>query len=144
MPTTIVFLHLPKFFVTPAIMTINRSLSRHDLLLGRHNVFTSEERWARRPAVKRFLLHPNYEDVTSRNDIALIELEAAVRLDRAVQLACLPHKRPQVGKRCVAVGWGFTRAGDAPAEGSPVLKQAELSVIDGNRYLLCTCTFALS
>lgn len=56
--------------------------------------------------ISSFFRHPEYDDVSTYNDIGLILLAVKVELTPEVRPACLPSV--EVGKRIIATGWGNT------------------------------------
>jgi len=60
-------------------------------------------------AVKRVVTHPRYDPKTLANDVALLELDSSIPLDRYphVTPACLPRAgQTFTGQRCFVSGWG--------------------------------------
>ncbi|XP_064903745.1 acrosin [Columba livia] len=87
--------------------------------------------------VRRLLVHERYDNVSQRNDIALLELDQPVRCDYYVQLACVavPGLRVAELGPCYVSGWGAT---EARASGSTaVLQEAQVQLID---VQLCNST----
>ncbi|XP_077397964.1 ST14 transmembrane serine protease matriptase a [Festucalex cinctus] len=79
--------------------------------------------------LKRIIPHPNYNDFTFDNDIALMELDAPVAYGDYIQPICLPaaqHNFP-VGKTVYITGWGATREGGFAAT---VLQKAQVRTIN--------------
>lgn len=61
--------------------------------------------------LKRIICHPNYNEYTYDNDIALMELESPVVFSDYIRPICLPasqHDFP-VGDTVWITGWGATR-----------------------------------
>ncbi|NXY00431.1 ACRO protein, partial [Centropus bengalensis] len=58
--------------------------------------------------VRRILDHKGYSNITSSNDIAVLELDQPFRCSPYVQLACIPDFSLQVQdlKMCYIGGWG--------------------------------------
>jgi hypothetical protein len=64
------------------------------------------------------ILHPNYEIVSFRNDVALVMLDKPFLFNRWIRPICLPtvstagpawEQGPTPQSICVAVGWGAVR-----------------------------------
>ncbi|XP_067623815.1 brachyurin-like [Eurosta solidaginis] len=79
------------------------------------------------------IVHPEFDGITLRNDIALIKIPAVTYSDaiKPVTLpnCALPHP-PYVDENVVASGWGLTS--DADVSYSPVLKFATFKVISND------------
>src|SRR5699024_1925803 len=60
---------------------------------------------------KTTILHDQYDDITLRNDLALIKLSEAAPINDYIQLAVLPPKtdidNSYDGKTVTATGWGL-------------------------------------
>ncbi|NWR54361.1 ACRO protein, partial [Bucorvus abyssinicus] len=58
--------------------------------------------------IKRLLLHEHYDNVTTSNDMALLELDQPVQCGYYVQLACVPDASLRVAEltTCYVSGWG--------------------------------------
>ncbi|KAH6929500.1 hypothetical protein HPB50_000876 [Hyalomma asiaticum] len=65
---------------------------------------------AQRCSVVRASLHPEYDDKTLANDIAVIELSQDLRFSERVQPVCLPTEEfpPLPGTIGIVAGWGYT------------------------------------
>lgn len=70
--------------------------------------------------VKHFYRHENFDFQTFKNDLAVLWLDAPIKLGPKARTICLP-KSPQnlVGKTVVVAGWGVTTENGT---GSPVLR----------------------
>ncbi|XP_037238589.1 acrosin-like [Falco rusticolus] len=80
--------------------------------------------------IKQLLVHQHFNNITWRNDIALLELEQPVQCNSYVQLACVPDASLRVSEltECYVSGWG---ARTARAGGSAyVLQEAQVHLID--------------
>ncbi|EDO39910.1 predicted protein, partial [Nematostella vectensis] len=101
------------------------------ITLGEHKRSASEGT-EQRFSVARIIVHPQYFEPTAiNNDIALIKLNKPARLNKYVNLACLPRQGEELsdGKICYATGWGLTVGGDWKSQ-SDVLKQTPLPVVN--------------
>lgn len=79
--------------------------------------------------VKQVISHPNYNDYTFDNDIALMELESPVTYSDFIKPICLPsaqHSFP-AGNTVWVTGWGATREGGFAAS---VLQKAQVRIIN--------------
>ena len=67
--------------------------------------------------IKQLLVHQHFNNITRRNDIALLELEQPVQCNSYVQLACVPDASLRVSEltECYVSGWGArTARGELP------------------------------
>ncbi|XP_054650729.1 ST14 transmembrane serine protease matriptase a [Dunckerocampus dactyliophorus] len=79
--------------------------------------------------IKSIYPHPNYNDFTFDNDIALMELDSPLTYSDYIQPICLPaaqHDIP-VGNTVSITGWGATREGGFAAT---VLQKAQVRIIN--------------
>ena len=60
-------------------------------------------------AMKRIIVHSQYNNTSNDFDIALVELMHDVTYNDHVHPVCLPKKDVAVGTYCIATGWGSTR-----------------------------------
>ncbi|XP_061136066.1 ST14 transmembrane serine protease matriptase a [Syngnathus typhle] len=102
--------------------------------------------------LKRIIPHPNYNDYTFDNDIALMELDAPVTYSDYIEPVCLPSAQHQfpVGEVVWITGWGATREGGFAAT---VLQKAQVrsinhtvcnSLMGGSLTTRMTCAGILS
>ncbi|KAI1286867.1 Proclotting enzyme [Halotydeus destructor] len=76
--------------------------------------------------VKNFLIHPEYDQLTQRNDIAILVLEKKASFTSLVRPICLPQKsRSYYGVLGTVVGWGAVNYG---GPGSDKLREVQLPV----------------
>ncbi|XP_030589845.1 suppressor of tumorigenicity 14 protein-like [Archocentrus centrarchus] len=115
-------------------------LSRADqweALLG-FNVQNQTNEWTAKRGVKRIIPHYFYNKYNKDNDIALMELDAAVKLTQHISPICLPSSTyyfPSDGDAWIT-GWGTTMLGGVP---STTLQKAEVKIIE-----LWFCSFLLN
>ncbi|XP_061828384.1 ST14 transmembrane serine protease matriptase a [Nerophis lumbriciformis] len=79
--------------------------------------------------LKRIIAHPNYNDFTFDNDIALMELDSPVVYNDYIRPICVPaaqHDFP-VGSTVWITGWGATREGGFAAT---LLQKAQVRIIN--------------
>ncbi|KAM9207830.1 acrosin-like [Leptosomus discolor] len=84
-------------------------------------------------SIYRLILHEHYNNVTERNDIALLELDQPVQCGYYVQLACVPDASLRVSEltSCYVSGWGATMARcEFPKRSTAVLQEAQVHLID--------------
>lgn len=58
--------------------------------------------------VSKVLVHENYDQDTTENDITLLKLTTPVTLNNYVNIACLPTKTVTSGQHCYITGFGDT------------------------------------
>lgn len=84
------------------------------LFIGKHNLVQWNEEGYEKKGAKTFKVHPDWNpnDVKYDADIALIEMESAVRYSKFIRPICLwngPVDLAEVvGKTGVVAGWGGT------------------------------------
>lgn len=78
--------------------------------------------------VEKIIIHPQFNIGLVDYDISLIKLSKRIKFSESVQAVCLPkdEKEPKPGKRCVILGWGYTKG--TGTEG--VLNQGIVPIID--------------
>jgi secreted trypsin-like serine protease len=104
----------------PSEITITAGM--HNMELDENTETTRQVRQAQNVTV-----HPDYNEDTIKNDLALVRLDRPVDFNENVQPACLPGPDPKPDSEVVLIGWGVTSTG---GELSPVLKQTEVQVVD--------------
>ncbi|KAM9853373.1 ST14 transmembrane serine protease matriptase a [Aulostomus maculatus] len=81
--------------------------------------------------LKQIIPHPNYNDYTFDNDIALMELDSPLTYSDYIKPICLPaaqHDFP-AGSTVWITGWGATREGGFAAK---VLQKAQVRIINSS------------
>jgi len=83
------------------------------IVAGEHNLGMNEGS-EQKIQVKKAFVHPQYNDRTTENDIALIQLAQELTFDDYTQPACLPKKATEdadykEGEWLIISGWGSTR-----------------------------------
>lgn len=62
-----------------------------------------------RKLVENFTMHPDYDTITTLNDIALIKLKSRATMTSYVTTLCLPEKEETIiDTACFVAGWGLT------------------------------------
>lgn len=79
-------------------------------LLGLHEQSRTNE-WTVKRKVKRIIAHSGYNYLTYDNDIALMELDADVKLNQNIWPICLPSPTYDfpAGREAWITGWGAIR-----------------------------------
>ncbi|NXQ84500.1 TMPSC protease, partial [Nyctibius grandis] len=96
-------------------------------VLGVHNLRKHGKQAARRN-IRSITVHPEFRRETFENDIALFELDSAVRYSDYIQPICLPPAAPAPDNEteCFISGWGDTQE---KGKNSPVLQEAQVEII---------------
>ncbi|NXE26663.1 TMPSC protease, partial [Ardeotis kori] len=97
-------------------------------VLGVYNLW-KHGRYTKKRNIKSITVHPEFNRDTFENDIALFQLNSAVRYSGYIQPICLPpaHLDADVDNEtaCYISGWGRTEEGKTPA----MLKEAQVEII---------------
>ncbi|KAL7870623.1 hypothetical protein SRHO_G00081200 [Serrasalmus rhombeus] len=98
-----------------------------EVYLGLHNQKQLDK--AEKRYLKQVIPHPNYNEYTFDNDIALMELDQPVTFKDTIRPICLPSASYNfpAGKEVWITGWGATREGGA---GATVLQKAAVRIIN--------------
>ncbi|KFV50467.1 Transmembrane protease serine 12, partial [Tyto alba] len=98
-------------------------------VLGVHNLWQHGEHTAKRN-IRSITVHPEFQTETFENDIALFELDSAVRYSDYIQPICLPpphlYRYIDNETECFISGWGRTAE---KGQTSSVLKEAQVDII---------------
>lgn len=81
--------------------------------------------------VSRVVVHPEYNPVTTENDIALLELPFSVGFDR-ITISSSANPVPQDGELATVAGWGATSQG---GNISRILQEVDVPVVSHNACL---------
>ncbi|CAC5402177.1 unnamed protein product [Mytilus coruscus] len=104
--------------VTAAHCLSGESASNVQVVVGRHTIDGSTgNQYTKEYKVKKIILHPEYDDDTVNNDIAIMYLDGTVETNPGVQPIELTDK-PTVNffnQECIITGWGaLTEGGESP------------------------------
>ncbi|XP_061457022.1 mast cell protease 1A-like [Rhineura floridana] len=97
------------FLVAPQwVMTAAHCLDDITVILGAHEIYAFEES-QQVIAVESYHIHPEYNRVTSSNDILLLKLAFKPVLNKYVQIVRLPESSSDLpgGTPCSIAGWGL-------------------------------------
>ncbi|NXL49711.1 TMPSC protease, partial [Podilymbus podiceps] len=98
-------------------------------VLGVRNLWKHGKHTVKRK-IRSIIVHPEFKRETFENDIALFELNSAVRYSDAIQPICLPpahlHLYADNETECFISGWGRT---EEKGKTSAVLKEAKVEII---------------
>lgn len=84
------------------------------IVLGEHSQTTSEGTEVE-IEVGRVVVHDRYDPDTTDFDIALLYIDAPLKLSCNVRPICLPSEDCEINTLCVATGWGTQTSGWSPA-----------------------------
>ena len=85
----------------------DRSTSSWHVVLGDHHLLKADAHQIV-VGVSKVLVHENYDQDTTENDITLLKLTTPVTLNNYVNIACLPTKTVTSGQHCYITGFGDT------------------------------------
>jgi len=88
----------------------SKNSNRWMIQLGKHDKKIKENSQQNIKA-RKIIIHPQYDEYTVANDIALIKLANSAQLTNRVNTVCLPNTASKLatGKLCAATGWGDTQ-----------------------------------
>jgi len=75
---------------------------------------------------QKLYMHPQYDDWTMVNDIALIQLSSPMQLNGCVGTVCLPSSDVSPGSECWISGWGTLSSG---GRSPTILQEAKVTVL---------------
>merc|ERR1719203_2214511 len=75
---------------------------------------------------KKLYMHPQYDDWTMVNDIALVHLSSPMQLNGCVGTVCLPSNDVPSGTDCWITGWGTLSSGGSQPTS---LQEAKVTVL---------------
>ncbi|NXG26760.1 DDN1 protein, partial [Grallaria varia] len=80
-------------------------------ILGAHDI-SYQEPSQQKICIGHWVVHPNYSDYRSGNDIVLLKLETQAKITEYVKPISLPSHNKTVtpGTKCNVAGWGWTSA----------------------------------
>lgn len=85
----------------------DRSTTRWKVVLGSHHLLSSDPNQIQ-SSVAKIIVHENYDEDLTTNDIALIKLSSPVTLNNYVNIACLPSRVVSDSATCYSTGFGDT------------------------------------
>lgn len=96
--------------------------------LGFHNITDTNEITGKIVTPKLIISHPDFNDYTLENDVALIKLTEPVTFTNEIKPICLPGGRKvNVNDQGYVIGWGTVDA-DGGGDSSPLLRQVKVPV----------------
>ncbi|CAH1730927.1 unnamed protein product [Aphis gossypii] len=81
--------------------------------------------------VSKIVYHPNHNNGTMFNDVALVELESEIKLYPHINIICIPSNEKQLNydpQSCISTGWG-KNGFEQGSRYQTVLKKVELSLV---------------
>merc|ERR1719289_118675 len=115
----------PEWILTASHCVANQSPGRMRVVLGENNLGYNEgNEQVISPA--QIIMHENYQKggYWYNNDVALIKLSRPAKLNKYVNLVCLPERGDdQQGNTCYVSGWGYTSKSSDTAGTSPKILQ---------------------
>ncbi|KAF5301217.1 hypothetical protein FQA39_LY10803 [Lamprigera yunnana] len=119
-----------KYALTAAHCIPNGSFKTYALLVGDHDFNSgADTASAALYLLDSFIEHPNYNNNTKENDVAIIKTEKTMLFGGDVGPACLPFRFSNydfTGKTVTALGWGTT---EFTGPKSDVLQKVNLTVV---------------
>lgn len=85
----------------------DRSTTRWNVVLGSHHLLSSDPNQIQ-SSVAKIIVHENYDEDLTTNDIALVKLSSPVTLNNYVNIACLPSHVVSDSATCYSTGFGDT------------------------------------
>merc|ERR1719192_2296339 len=123
-----------KWVLTAAHCTDTVTANQIQVLLGEHNYDTAGETDMQRMNVGQIKNHPDYNDVTTNNDFALLRLKKAVDFctHSHIRPICLPTDTSEsfAGVDAIVTGWGTTSSGGSL---SSSMLEVTLKVLTNNQ-----------
>ncbi|CAM9571578.1 chymotrypsinogen A-like [Lampetra fluviatilis] len=116
----------PYWVVTAAHCKI--SPSEHRVILGEHDQSSSSEK-IQTMTIAKAINHPQWDEETINNDVALIKLSQPAQMTDGVSPVCLSSTSDNfpAGLNCVTSGWGKTNIFDSSTP--PRLRQTALAIM---------------
>ncbi|VVC27191.1 Peptidase S1, PA clan,Serine proteases, trypsin family, histidine active site,Serine proteases, trypsin [Cinara cedri] len=126
----------PRFVLTAAHCVRNIDLNLLKVRLGEWHTQSSdnttlEKKTHQDVKVHRTFVHPNHNNLTMYNDVAVIELSSDVTLQQHINTICIPSNERQVNydpQSCVSMGWGKNGIEKINLY-QTVLKKVKLSIV---------------
>ncbi|CAL1261129.1 unnamed protein product [Larinioides sclopetarius] len=115
----------PKWALTAAHCLRRKLIVRS----GEHNLMSIEGSEQESLVVEQYV-HPDYDEATVHNDIALLKLRNPFVFDNHTQAACLPQQQDSLDSdsRGIILGWGKHKS--TAIYGTDDLHQAEVPIVD--------------
>ncbi|CAM5147615.1 unnamed protein product [Natator depressus] len=121
---------IAESWVVSAAHCFNGDKSAYHVNLGEYQLLNPSESLVSFP-IKNIYRHPNYTDIRSSGDIALVELETPVNFNRVIRPICLPASSVEfpTGMECWVTGWGNTKY-EGSLTAPKTLQEVQVPLID--------------
>lgn len=97
------------------------------LIAGAHNLSSTTETAIRQMrTIKQIFVHPQYNSLTTDNNIAILRVNTSFIFTKYVQPACLPDDEIQLNEEVIAIGWGKEQFSDTNHK---ILKQVYTTLV---------------
>lgn len=115
-----------NWVLTAAHCVINENNSSFDVVINQPSLGNNS---GERLSIKRIIIHPQFNNITFDNDLALIELQTSSQY-LPVKILSPYTFQDEGGKNTLALGWGITSATDKKR--AMDLHQVELTTVDNS------------
>ncbi|XP_045472103.1 venom serine protease 34-like [Harmonia axyridis] len=123
-----------RFALTAAHCVVDKKVENIVLLVGEHNVSSGTDTpYAKVYSLDKFIINPDYNVKTQKNDIALVKTKSDIEFSVYVGPVCLPFKYSEFDFESASVkalGWGLNSTHGTKSD---VLKEVTLMIL-GNDY----------
>ncbi|XP_032886598.1 granzyme K-like [Amblyraja radiata] len=112
------------------LTSVNCGLKQVSVVIGTHSL--KDKKKAQTFKVINAIKHPKYDSKTQRNNLALLKLDKAAKLNKLVKILPLPKsaKDMKPGTICKVLGWGQTTASLRDTDPSDTLQETTVTIID--------------
>lgn len=116
----------PEWIVTAShCFENNRNPKNWKIYAGKQHEKKDDPHQQLRDVVK-ILMHDQYDQYATDNDITLLKVEPPFTLNDYVSVACLPTEEAPDGMECMSSGWGDTKG----TGGEGILKQVTVPIVN--------------
>ncbi|KAM9772854.1 chymotrypsin-like protease CTRL-1 [Syngnathus typhle] len=128
-----------EWVLTAAHCILSTVLDNWLLYFGKLNQSTTNVNEVNR-TLSRIIVHPDYDNTTFQNDIALMRLSSPITYTNYIRPICMASNSSQFnnGTRCWGTGWGKLGANETTV--AERLQEVEIPII-GNKQ--CSCVYSL-
>lgn len=115
-----------RWILTASHCIYGQSSDELQVRIGAHDIGTDNPQAGHLAKVKRILAHSRYDNVTTNNDIALLELETPSNATKIQPATATEFSQVAIGTALTVAGWGST---SETGEGSKILKQVDVALV---------------
>ncbi|XP_044265432.1 ovochymase-1-like [Tribolium madens] len=119
-----------RYALTAAHCILRKTPEDFALLVGDHNMTSGDDTpYAAVYKISNMISHPNYDQNTQVNDLAVLQTEKPIEFSLFVGPVCLPFRYTSVtflSQTVIALGWGFI---DVAGPKSDTLQEVDLTVV---------------